>query len=138
MIIPFCVPYAALLVTIELQKGYSSDGQAKPGRSFCLMGALRRHVVVSRLVTYRRVNGDPSVGPGYLRRHSFSRIGAETSIHSDRVLSLKNMAVLSSGFPNHFTYKLWNSSDPKNWLKVRSTTRRKSASFRSSARAKGT
>ena len=39
-------------------------------------------------------------------------------IHSDRVLSLKNMAVLSSGFPNHFTYKLWNSSDPKNWLKV--------------------
>ena len=41
-----------------------------------------------------------------------------TLSYSGRVLSLKNMSASAPGCPNHFTYKRWNSSDPKNWLKA--------------------
>jgi hypothetical protein len=54
-------------------------------------------------------------------------------VHSGRVLTLKNVSMLSSGSPNHFTYRSWNFCEPNNWVNARSTTRRKSASFRSSA-----
>src|SRR5262245_42679574 len=62
---------------------------------------------------------------------------ASIPIHSGRVLSLKKVSTLSFGSPNHFTYRSWNSCEPNNSLNARSTTRRKSASFRSRASAIG-
>jgi hypothetical protein len=116
------------------------------GRGHCLaspvLTALARYTIDPAIVVLPKWGTGDDARDGYIIAwpHRISRRrthAAGTEVQSGIAVWRKKANAPSSGFPNHFRYTSRNSSDLKNWLKARSTARRKSSSFLARGKAIG-